>query len=245
MRHVERLAGEHACRRRQHPARFATDRPINQLAADCCETYADKTLERMELTAPDAETSYQRHAQRMTVDGIPIEVVGIGPIRGPAVVMLTSSRSRGVVDRVCERLQVAALHPLVVIVDKRIAPETVMRLLATVGLQTAVLVGDRTGGQLAWQLAAAHPGRFTGLVVIDAGHPGVADVSGVISDSTCPAVRLNTTAIVSTSCARAVARASQRLVYGDFRLAETCSPRPTLLSVAQVSSEIVLRTIGW
>ena len=82
-------------------------------------------------------------------------------------------------------------------------------------------------------------------MVIDRGHPRVADQSGVIRDEHCPPVEMNTTALVSTPAARAVARASQRFVYGDFRLVELLSRRNAQESTAQLAAEIVLRTSTW
>ncbi len=61
--------------------------------------------------------------------------------------------------------------------------------------------------------------------MIDRGHPRVADLTGVIRDEHCPPVEMNTTALVSTPAARAVAKASQRYVYGDFRLVELLGRR--------------------
>jgi hypothetical protein len=56
---------------------------------------------------------------------------------------------------------------------------------------------------------------------------------------------VNTTALVSTPSARNVARASQRYVYGDFRLVELLGRRNAHESTAQLAAEIVLRTSTW
>ena len=56
---------------------------------------------------------------------------------------------------------------------------------------------------------------------------------------------MNTTALVSTPAARAVARASQRYVYGDFRLVELLGRRNAQESTAQLAAEIVMRTSTW
>jgi hypothetical protein len=82
-------------------------------------------------------------------------------------------------------------------------------------------------------------------VVIDRGHPRVADLTGVIRDAHCPPVEMNTTALVSTPAARAVAKASQRYVYGDFRLVDLLGRRNAQESTAQLAAEIVLRTSNW
>src|SRR4029078_709026 len=101
-------------------------------------------------------------------------------------------------------------------------------------LKWARLVGDRVGGEMAWDLAATRLDRFIGLVVIDRGHPRVADESGVIRDEHCPPVEMTPPALVSTPAARAVARASQRFVYGDFRLVELLGRRNAQESTAQL-----------
>jgi pimeloyl-ACP methyl ester carboxylesterase len=109
----------------------------------------------------------------------------------------------------------------------------------------ALLVGDRVGGELAWELAATRLDRFIGLVVIDRGHPRVADLNGVIRDDGCPPVEMNTTALVSTPASRAVAKASQRYVYGEFRLVDLLGRRNAQDATAQLAAEIVMRTSTW
>lgn len=120
-----------------------------------------------------------------------------------------------------------------------------MGILDTVEVNWCVVVGDRVGGELAWELAATRPDRFTGLVVIDRGHPRVPDQNGTVRDPECPPVEINTTALVSTPAARAVAKASQRYVYSDFRLVEFTGRRNAGESTAQLAAEIVLRTSTW
>jgi pimeloyl-ACP methyl ester carboxylesterase len=115
-------------------------------------------------------------------------------------------------------------------------------VLDTLEVPWAVLVGDRFGAELAWEAAAARPDRFTGLVVIDRGHPRVPDPQGVIRDPDCPPVEMNTTALVATPATRAMVRASQRFVYGDFRLVESAGRRSAAESTAQLAAEIVLRS---
>jgi hypothetical protein len=58
-------------------------------------------------------------------------------------------------------------------------------------------------------------------------------------------VEVNTTALVSTPAARAVAKASQRYVYGDYRVVELLGRRNAQESTAQLAAEIVLRTSTW
>lgn len=51
-------------------------------------------------------------------------------------------------------------------------------ILDALDVKWALLVGDRVGGEIAWELAATRLDRFIGLVVIDRGHPRVADRPG-------------------------------------------------------------------
>jgi pimeloyl-ACP methyl ester carboxylesterase len=161
-----------------------------------------------------------------TVDGFPIQVCDTGPEKGSVVVLLCAAqRALTAYEAVCERLHTASLRTIVV--------------------SWGVLVGDRDGAELAWELAATRLDRFTGLVVIDRGHPRVADPAGVVRDDHCPPVEINTTALVSNSAAHAVARASQRFVYGDYRVVELLGRRNAHESTAQLAAEIVLRTSTW
>src|SRR5205085_2249950 len=91
----------------------------------------------------------------------------------------------------------------------------------------------------------AGPDKGSVVVVLDRGHPRVADLTGVIRDEHCPPVEMNTTALVSTPAARAVAKASQRYVYGDFRVVDLLGRRNAQESTAQLAAEIVMRTSTW
>jgi pimeloyl-ACP methyl ester carboxylesterase len=146
---------------------------------------------------------------------------------------------------VCQRLHTASLRTIVIGPDPRLTAKSVVGILDALDVKWALLVGDRIGGELAWELAATRLDRFIGLVVIDRGHPRVADLAGVIRDEHCPPVEMNTTALVSTPAARAVAKASQRYVYGDFRLVDLLGRRNAQESTAQLAAEIVLRTSNW
>jgi pimeloyl-ACP methyl ester carboxylesterase len=182
----------------------------------------------------------------MTLDGFPIQIDVTGPETGPAVVLLgAAAQAATSYEAVCQRLHTASLRTVVISPDRRLTAKSVVGVLDSVGVRWAVLVGDRGGAELAWELAATRLDRFTGLVVVDRGHPKVADQNGVIRDEHCPPVEMNTTALVSTPAARAVARASQRYVYGDFRLVELLGRRNAAESTAQLAGEIVLRTSTW
>src|ERR1700744_2870050 len=169
-----------------------------------------------------------------TVDGFPIQVCDTGPEKGSVVVLLCAAeRALTAYEAVCERLHTASLRTIVV------------GILDVLDVSWGVLVGDRDGAELAWELAATRLDRFTGLVVIDRGHPRVADLAGVIRDDHCPPVEINTTALVGNSPAHDVARASQRFVYGDYRVVELLGRRNAQESTAQLAAEIVLRTSTW
>ncbi len=182
----------------------------------------------------------------VTVDGFPVAVNVSGPEKGPVVVVLgAANHSPAAYDPVCQRLHTASLRTVVIAPDRRLTAKAVVDVLDSLGVRWALLVGDRVGGELAWELAASRLDRFIGLVVIDRGHPRVADVTGVVRDEHCPPVEMNTTILVSTPAARAVARASQRYVYGDFRLVELAARRNAQESTAQLAVEIVMRTSTW
>jgi pimeloyl-ACP methyl ester carboxylesterase len=181
-----------------------------------------------------------------TVDGFPIEVSVAGPQKGSVVVVLCATqRALAAYSGVCERLHTASLRTVVIGADPRLTPKSAVGILDVLDIDWGVLVGDGVGGELAWELAATRLDRFTGLVAIDRGHPRVADLTGVIRDEHCPPVEMNTTALVSTPAAQAVARASQRFVYGDYRVVELLGRRHAKESTAQLAAEIVLRTSTW
>ncbi len=182
----------------------------------------------------------------VTVDGFPATVDVSGPDKGSVVVMLGAAhQGPAAYDAVCQRLHTASLRTVVIAPDPRLSPKAVVGILDTLGVRWALLVGDRVGGELAWELAATRLDRFIGLVVVDRGHPRVADQAGVIRDEDCPPVEVNTTALVSSPAARAVAKASQRYVYGEFRLVELLTRRNAHESTAQLAAEIVMRSSTW
>ncbi|MBJ7336652.1 alpha/beta hydrolase [Mycolicibacterium sp.] len=182
----------------------------------------------------------------LTVDGFPATVDVSGPEKGSVVVLLGGAhQGPSAYDAVCQRLHTASLRTVVIAPDPRLSPKSVVGILDSVGVRWALLVGDRAGGELAWELAATRLDRFIGLVVVDRGHPRVPDHTGVIRDDHCPPVEVNTTALVSTPAARTVAKASQRYVYGDYRIVELLGRRNVAESTAQLAAEIVLRTSTW
>ena len=180
-----------------------------------------------------------------TLDGFPVPVSVAGPENGIVVVVLgDEERAPAAYDAVCERLHTASLRTVVIGLDPRLTQKSVVGILDALGISWAVVVGDRAGGELAWKLAANRLGRFVGLVVIDRGHPRVADLNGVVLDDHCPPVEIGTTVLVSSPAARAVARDRQRFVYAEYRVVDL-GRRNTQESTAQLTAEIVMRTSSW
>jgi pimeloyl-ACP methyl ester carboxylesterase len=180
-----------------------------------------------------------------TLDGFPVPVAVAGPEKGIVVVILgDDQRAPAAYDAVCERLHTASLRTVVIGLDSRLTPKSVVGILDALGIGWAVVVGDRAGGELAWELAATRLGRFVGLVVIDRGHPRVANRDGVVADEHCPPVEIGTTILVSSAATRAVARDSQLFVYAEYRVVDL-GRRSTQESTAQLAAEIVLRTSTW
>lgn len=182
----------------------------------------------------------------VTVDGFPFAVEVAGPENAGVVVLLGSVQQvPAAYDAVCQRLHTASLRTVVIAPSPRLTAISVIGIMDALGVRWGTLVGDRVGAELAWELAATRLDRFTGLVVIDRGHPRAPDEAGVIRDENCPPVEVATTALVSTAAAAKVARASQRFVYGDFRLVELLGRHNAGESTAQLAAEIVMRTSTW
>lgn len=181
-----------------------------------------------------------------TLDGFSAQVGISGPENGVVVVILGArQRTVAAYDAICERLHTASLRTVVIGADPRLTAKSVMGILDALGIGWAVVVGDREGAELAWELAATRLGRFAGLVAIDRGHPALADAAGVVRDDHCPPVEIGTTVLVSSPAAREVADGSQRRVYSDYRVVDLTGRRNAQESTAQLATEIVLRTSGW
>ena len=180
-----------------------------------------------------------------TLDGFPVPVVVGGPETGVVVVVLgDQDRIPAAYDAVCERLHTASLRTVVIGFDPRLTPKSVIGILDALSIGWAVVMGDRAGGELAWELTATRLGRFVGLVAIDRGHPQAADYEGAITDGHCPPVEVGTTVLVSSPATRAVAQASQRYVYAEYRVVQL-GRRSVQESTAQLAAEIILRTSTW
>lgn len=180
-----------------------------------------------------------------TIDGFRVPVRLAGPDTGRVVIMFDGSPDRTEsYDVVRERLHVAMFRTVTFPVLDGLRPKVIIDILDRLKVAGGLLVGDGVGGELAWRLAAAHRERFTGLVVIDCGHPRVANDTGLARDKRCPAVAADTTMLVSTHSAHAAARASKRHVHGEFRLLELAGPRSSRHFTAQLTTEIVMRVLS-
>jgi pimeloyl-ACP methyl ester carboxylesterase len=180
-----------------------------------------------------------------TIDGFRVPVRLAGPDTGRVVVMFDGSPDRAApYDVVRERLHVAMFRTVTFPVLDGLRPKVIIDILDRLKVAGGLLVGDGVGGELAWRLAATHRERFTGLVVIDCGHPRVPTETGFVRDKRCPAVAADTTALVSTHSAHAAARASKRYVHGEFRLLELAGPRSSRHFAAQLTTEIVVRVLS-
>src|ERR1700751_3134242 len=181
-----------------------------------------------------------------TLDGFAVPVGVAGPERGVVVVILgDAQRAPAAYDAVCERRTPASLPPVLIGLDPRLTPKSVVGILDALGIGWAVVVGDRAGAELAWELAATRLGRFVGLVVIDRGHPRAADLRGVVGDDPGPPVEIGTTMLVSSPGGRTVARNSQRFVYAEYRAVDLLGRRNAQEATAQLAAEIVLRASTW
>ncbi|WP_090608125.1 alpha/beta hydrolase [Mycobacterium lentiflavum] len=170
-----------------------------------------------------------------------------GPNQGPVVVIAGARRDFTAYSALSRRLHTALFRTVFIAVNRRLrmSSRSVIGLLDALDIRWALLVGGRSGGQMAWTLAATEQQRFSGLVAVDCGHPRVPDVTGVVRDNDCPPVRINTTMLVAGPEGHAVARASGRHVYGDFRVAQLVGGRNSRESTAQLATEIVVRAFAW
>ncbi|MDX1882155.1 alpha/beta hydrolase [Mycolicibacterium sp. 120270] len=179
------------------------------------------------------------------IDGITVPVTVSGPDRGRTIIMFEeTSRIVDTYDTVRERLHVAMFRTVVISARNGLTPKAVIAVLDQLKVVGGLIVADGVCGDLAWSLAAAHGARFTGLVVIDSGHPAVPNVDGRVRDIHCPAVEVDTTVLVGGQASQAIARASRRLVQGEFRLVELAGPRTSRHFTTQLAAEIVVRALS-
>ena len=91
----------------------------------------------------------------VTVDGFGVPVEVAGPEKGSVVVVLGAAhQAPAAYDPVCQRLHTASLRTVVIGPDPRLTGKSVVGILDSLDVRWALLVGDRLGGELAWELAA-------------------------------------------------------------------------------------------
>ncbi|MGC0363561.1 pimeloyl-ACP methyl ester carboxylesterase [Rhodococcus sp. 27YEA15] len=163
-----------------------------------------------------------------------------GPVSKHAVLLLPGDNDPvDLYDDVCERLHNSDLRTVAVESIENLDERTAVVLLNELNIAWVNLVGRGAGADLAWLLAARQFGRFASLISVDRGHPSVDGVDGV------PAVEVPTTIVVG-SAGRALADASGRFVYSDFRVTEIPGANDVVVDApAELATEIVLRTSPW
>lgn len=178
-----------------------------------------------------------------TIDGVAVPVSVRGPETGRTIIILDNPpQSASPYQAVRDRLHVAMLRTVFIAADPRLTVKSVTGILDSLNVPAGVVVGDRGGAALAWQLAATCQDRFTGLVAVESGHPRAADEIGLVQDPDCPFVDVDTTVLVGEERTSAAFRASMKYVRGEFRLVELAGWRGSQHFVAQLTAEIVLRS---
>jgi hypothetical protein len=195
------------------------------------------------INAPQ-RTDHRSFHRVDAIDEVAVPVMVSGPATGRTIIMFDGGRNGRPYDLVRERLHVAMFRTVVIARSDGLTPKAVISILDQLKVSAGLLFADSRAGDLAWRLAGAYGARFTGLVVVDCGHPGAPDVHGEIRDIRCPPVEVDTTALVSTAATHAVARASRRLVHGEFRLVELAGRRASRHFTMQVAAEIVVRALS-
>lgn len=162
-----------------------------------------------------------------------------GPDAGHAVLLLPdTSAAPDSFDDTASRLTTSDLRTVVVEPGVGLGDNDLIALLDALKMPWVNLVGRGDGADRAWSLAARTFGRVSSLVVIDRGHPAVH------GDSTCPAVELRTTMVVTEPSAQEAASASSRYVYGDYRVMPLDTGDPAAAAAA-LATEVVMRTSAW
>lgn len=194
----------------------------------------------------EAPPTYRKSIRYVTaIDGTTTEVTLSGPVSDRTVILIDKPTDPSAAcDTLRERLHVARFRTVAIPAYSGLTAKSIVGFLDQLRIAGGLLVGDSAGAELAWDLAATYRERFTGLLVIDCGHPAVPGVEGSIRDRTCPAVDVDTTIMASSRFAYAVASASRRHVHGDFRMVELSGPRGSRHFIAQLATEIVVRALS-
>ncbi|RJO74798.1 alpha/beta hydrolase [Nocardia panacis] len=148
-------------------------------------------------------------------------------------------------DAVCARLHNSELRTVAVESIAGLDAAGVVAILDELNVPWANVAGRGAGATLAWQVAAGTMGRFVSLVVADRGHPAVPDAAGTVVDAACRPVELPTTVLVTKALPVAVAEASARCVYGEFRTVTVDASNVVTEAGNELATEIVLRTSLW
>jgi hypothetical protein len=170
-----------------------------------------------------------------------------GPQSAHVVVLLRASDDpETVYDDVCERLHNSGLRTVVIgAQDHPLTERAVLAVLDELSLAWVNLVGNKDAADVAWLLAARTFGRFVSLIVVDRGHPAIADGQGHMLAEDCPAVEMPTTVLVGDPEYRDPAELSGRRVYSEFRVVQLPDGADVASASSELATEIVLRTSSW
>jgi hypothetical protein len=169
-----------------------------------------------------------------------------GPQSRHSVLLLPdASDPVDVYDQVCARLHNSDLRTIAVESIEGLDSAGVTAILDEIGVPWANVAARGTGADLAWRACATGFGRFISLVVADRGHPAATGADGTVADATVPPVELPTTILVTKNLPRAVADASGRFVYGEFRVVDIDVDNVATEADHELVTEIVLRTSLW
>lgn len=154
---------------------------------------------------------------------------------------------------VTERLANSGLRTFLLADHEGLDQSGVIAILNELGADWVHLAGSGAGAALAWQVAARHFDRISSLVVIDHGHPAAADTEGMVEDSSCPAVEVATTLILTADDHRTRAYGTGRHTYSDYRVVELPAPKGAKGSrgvvqgelATALATEIILRSNPW
>lgn len=170
-----------------------------------------------------------------------------GPQSAHVVALLRASDDpETAYDAVCERLHNSGLRTVVIGAhDQPLTVRSVIAVLDELSLAWVNLVGNKDGAEVAWLLAARTFGRFVSLIVVDRGHPAIADGQGRVLAEDCPAVEMPTTVLVGDPDYRDAAELSGRRVYSEFRVVQLPDGASVATAGGELATEIVLRTSSW
>jgi pimeloyl-ACP methyl ester carboxylesterase len=171
--------------------------------------------------------------------------IGGSQSRHTVVLLPDTDAPVDIYDSVCTRLHTSDLRTIAFETLAGLDASAIYAVLDELGVPWTNLVGCGAGAALGWQLAARGFGRFMGLVAAGRGHPAAAGADSTVADPSCPAVEIPVTVIATKHLPRAVAEASGRYVYGEFRVAQVDVADPATEATQELATEIVLRSGLW